>query len=139
MVQKIEKKPSRVYKIGLTFNKLYAIFREKKKSSVFFANEFSKATALEGGRCDEESLTEWRGRMVHKAAVWYYEHLGGQKPIVIVTEDDKLLEQVISLIGTLNLASDLGHAFFRPIFSIKCICRNLEYAAGENVQKACIT
>ena len=62
---------------------------------MFFANEFSKATALEGGRCDEESLTEWRGRMVHKAAVWYYEHLGGQKPIVIVTEDDKLLEQVI--------------------------------------------
>ena len=69
-----------MFKIGLSFYKLHAIFREKKKSSVFFANDFSKSTALEGGRCDEESLTEWRGRMVHKAAVWYYEHLGGQKP-----------------------------------------------------------
>ena len=63
---------------------------------MFFANEFSKATALEGARCDDESLTEWRGRMVHKAGVWYYEHLGGQKPVVIVTEDDNLLKQVVA-------------------------------------------
>ena len=42
---------------------------------------------------DQESLTHWRGRMVHRAAVWYYEHLGGQKPIVIVTEDEQLLTQ----------------------------------------------
>jgi len=75
---------------GGLYRRLTRLVKDPKKASVFFANEFFEATALQ--RQDGESITHWRGRLVHKAAVWYYEHLGGQKPVVIVTEDQDLLK-----------------------------------------------
>ncbi len=63
--------------------------REPKRGAVFFPNEFCKSTYVR--RRKDESLTEHRARMAHKVAEWYYEHLGGQKPIVVVTEDKELI------------------------------------------------
>ena len=34
---------------------------------------------------------EWQMRACYKAVEWYYEHLGGQKPLIIVTQDESLV------------------------------------------------
>ena len=32
----------------------------------------------------------WCSRSVYRAAVWYYDHLAGQKPIIMLTTDPKV-------------------------------------------------
>ena len=78
------------YAQGGLYRRLNKIIKDPNKASIFFPNEFSQSTALL--REDGESVGSWRARLIHQAAVWYYEHLGGQKPIVIVTEDEFMLK-----------------------------------------------
>ena len=40
-----------------------------------------------------QSLQSLNSRIALKSATWYYEHLGGQKPIVVVTEDEAIVNQ----------------------------------------------
>ena len=75
---------------GSLFDRICKVVKDPAKQSVFFPNEFFKQTAAV--RNDGETLKSWRGRLVHEAAVWYYEHLGGQKPIVIVSEDEEFIK-----------------------------------------------
>ncbi|XP_040572324.1 DIS3-like exonuclease 1 [Lepeophtheirus salmonis] len=65
------------------------IIRDPKKASIYFPNEFSTNTfepRMEG----QESYCLYQAQLSFKAASWYYEHLGGQKPIVILTENIKV-------------------------------------------------
>ena len=55
--------------------------------------------------------------------VWYYEHLGGQKPIVLVSEDPK----IVSAFSTLRTEVMTGGVFVRRA------CNCLLPAAGVRV------
>ena len=58
---------------GGQYRRLCSIVRDKRKGSIFFANEFFKPTVVVR---NTESLAEWRCNTVHQAAAWFYEHLG---------------------------------------------------------------
>ena len=62
------------------------------KGAAFFPNEFSAAAAVRRGA--DETPAAWRTRAAYAAAEWYYEHLGGQKPLVIVTEDREVVARL---------------------------------------------
>ncbi|CAB4069016.1 DIS3L [Lepeophtheirus salmonis] len=69
----------------------FSTISHPKKASIYFPNEFSTNTfepRMEG----HESYCLYQAQLSFKAASWYYEHLGGQKPIVILTENIKYLK-----------------------------------------------
>lgn len=76
------------------YRKVLALIRDESKASVFFPNEFSSKTFLT--RQSSDSVQDFRANLAFKAANWYYEHLGGQKPVVIITEDQELVKRLAS-------------------------------------------
>lgn len=76
------------------YRKLYKLIKNPDKSSIFFPNEFCKQTHIP--RETGQSLSSWKTLMAYRAANWFYDHLGGQKPIVIITEDDEIIKQLKS-------------------------------------------
>ena len=58
---------------GGQYRRLCSLVRDARKSSIFFANEFFEPTVIVR---NTETLSEWRAMGVHKAATWFYEHLG---------------------------------------------------------------
>ena len=67
------------------YRKICAQVRDPARGAVFFPNEFCRRTHVTRRR--DEDLTAHRNRMAIAAAGYYYEHLGGQKPVVVVTEN----------------------------------------------------
>ncbi|XP_069126738.1 DIS3-like exonuclease 1 [Argopecten irradians] len=78
-------------------NRLKNLVRDKRKASVIFHNEFQKFSCCE--RLPGENLAMWQSRSTYKAADWFYNHLAGQMPIVMVTQD----KQVIAEYGNLQV------------------------------------
>ena len=72
------------------YRRVCQYIRHQPNRSVFFPNEFSKATYL--AREEGETVREWQARMVYQVGLWYYDHLGGQKPVVLVSEDPRVVE-----------------------------------------------
>ncbi len=72
------------------YRKICALVRDPAKASVFFANEFCKETSAPR-KCGE-SAGEHKSALAFAAANWYYDHLGGQRPVVVVTEDESVLK-----------------------------------------------
>ena len=62
---------------GGQYRRLCSIVRDKRKGSIFFANEFFEPTLVVR---NTESLAEWRCNTVHQAGAWFYEHLGKTLP-----------------------------------------------------------
>ena len=58
---------------GGQYRRLCSIVRDKRKGSIFFANEFFEPTVVVR---NNETLAEWRCNTVHQAGAWFYEHLG---------------------------------------------------------------
>merc|ERR1719334_2474746 len=77
------------------YKRICSYIRDTKNSSIFFPNEFFKPTFLH--RNNTESITEWQHRMIYQVGVWYYEHLGGQKPVVFVSEDEDVIKKFSTL------------------------------------------
>ena len=73
-----------------SYRKIVKLIRDPRKRSIFYPNEFSKETYLP--RDDKMTQDEWRIEMVINFAKYYYEHLGGQKPIVILTNDENVVK-----------------------------------------------
>ncbi|CAM9816148.1 DIS3-like exonuclease 1 [Lampetra fluviatilis] len=67
------------------YNRLRSLLKDMRRECVMFANEFQRFAycAREPGETPEA----WKTRSVYQAAVWYYDHLVGQIPIVMLTED----------------------------------------------------
>ena len=74
------------------YRRICTFIREPRNASIFFPNEFFKATYLP--RETSETVVQWQTRMVFQVGCWYYEHLGGQKPIVLLTEDPKTIKSL---------------------------------------------
>ncbi|XP_021369057.1 DIS3-like exonuclease 1 isoform X3 [Mizuhopecten yessoensis] len=64
--------------------RLKNLVRDKRKASVIFHNEFQKFSYCE--RLRGENLATWQSRSTYTAADWFYNHLAGQIPIVMVTQ-----------------------------------------------------
>ena len=73
------------------YRRVLSFIRDKRNSSVFFPNEFFKPTHVE--RDDTESIEELQQRMIFQVGCWYHEHLGGQKPMVILTEEESFIKK----------------------------------------------
>ena len=74
------------------YRRLCGFLRDPRNASVFFPNEFFKSTYVQReSSC--ESVEEWQHRMLFRAGCWYYDHLGGQKPIVILTEEEAIIKR----------------------------------------------
>jgi len=71
------------------YRKLCALVRDPESAAVFFPNEFCSFCHV--ARKANESSTSWSARAAFAAAEWYYEHLGAQKPVVMVTENAELV------------------------------------------------
>lgn len=78
------------------YKKICALIRDKQKKSIFFPNEFNRFTTVDL-RNQSVQPHQLKARQAFSAASWYYDHLGGQKPIVMVTEDDEVIKDMSSL------------------------------------------
>ena len=69
--------------------------RDNKNASIFFPNEFFKSTYLH--RTTSESIFSWQNKMVYQGGIWYYDHLGGHKPIVFISDDPDVIKNFSTL------------------------------------------
>ncbi|XP_048763599.2 DIS3-like exonuclease 1 [Ostrea edulis] len=72
------------------YNRLRNLVKDKRKASIIFHNEFQKYAYCE--RDQGETLADWQTRSTYTAAEWFYHHLAGQKPIIMVTLNKKAIE-----------------------------------------------
>uniref|UniRef100_W5N8W8 DIS3-like exonuclease 1 n=1 Tax=Lepisosteus oculatus TaxID=7918 RepID=W5N8W8_LEPOC len=77
------------------YNRLRSLVKDPRHDCVLFSNEFQLYSYCPRER--GEALEKWHTRSVYHAAVWYYNHLAGLKPIVMITEDREAIEEYSSL------------------------------------------
>jgi len=105
--------------------------RDSKNSSIFFPNEFFKPTFLH--RNNSESITDWQQRMIYQVGVWYYEHLGGQKPVVFISEDQDIIKKFSTLrieVFVLNLMQYLD-MFWGHLTTAMEVYKSIQVAASH--------
>lgn len=72
-------------------NRLKRMVKDKQKGAIIFHNEFQKYAYCE--REPGESLLAWQSRSTYKTSEWFFNHLAGQLPVVMVTNNDKIIEE----------------------------------------------
>ncbi|XP_071139750.1 DIS3-like exonuclease 1 [Mytilus edulis] len=72
-------------------NRFKRLVKDKTKGAVIFHNEFQKYAYCE--RESGESNSAWQSRSTFKAAEWFFNHLAGQLPVVMVTNNDKIIAE----------------------------------------------
>ncbi|XP_066557335.1 DIS3-like exonuclease 1 [Amia ocellicauda] len=77
------------------YNRLRSLLRDPRHNCILFSNEFQTYSYCP--REKGESQEKWHSRCVYHAAVWYYNHLAGQKPVVMITEDQEAMVEYSSL------------------------------------------
>ncbi|KAI7814071.1 DIS3-like exonuclease 1 [Triplophysa rosa] len=78
------------------YKRLRALLKDPRHDCVLFANEFQQNCYCP--RDKGESQEKWHTRCVYNAAVWYFNHLAGLRPVVMLAED----RDVISEFNALN-------------------------------------
>lgn len=73
------------------YNKLRNLLRDARHECVMFFNEFQLYSYVP--REQGESLEKWQTRCIYYATVWYYNHLAGLMPVVMVTEDAEAIQK----------------------------------------------
>lgn len=77
------------------YNRLRALLKDPRHDCVMFANEFQQYSYCP--RDKGESQDKWQTRKVYNAAVWYYNHLAGLQPVVMITEDSDAISEYSAL------------------------------------------
>ncbi|XP_064607624.1 DIS3-like exonuclease 1 isoform X2 [Liolophura sinensis] len=117
-------------------NRLKSLIKNGRKGSVLFNNEFQKFSYCE--RQAGEALQDWLTRSTYQSSVWYYDHLAGKIPIVMVTENREFLEEhenkkinvfVMDMKGYLD-------TFWSHLSGIDDLFEALTAAKEESVSKA---
>ena len=116
------------------YKRICTFIREPKNASIFFPNEFFKPTFLE--REARETVGEWQTRMVFQVGCWYYEHLAGQKPIVLLTEDQGIIkrfsaEKVECFVMTVQQYLDM---FWSHLHKAMDLLKSIESTAANPVE-----
>ncbi|XP_048471958.1 DIS3-like exonuclease 1 isoform X2 [Rhincodon typus] len=73
------------------YNKLRNLLKDARHECVLFFNEFQLYSYVP--RDQGESLEKWQTRCIYYATVWYYNHLAGLMPVVMVTEDPEAIQK----------------------------------------------
>ncbi|XP_077988799.1 DIS3-like exonuclease 1 [Glandiceps talaboti] len=73
------------------YKRISNVVKDPRQESAVFANEFCHYAYSE--REPGESLQQWQSRIVYDSAAWYFNHLAGQIPIVVVTQNQKMIEE----------------------------------------------
>ncbi|XP_066512745.1 DIS3-like exonuclease 1 [Hoplias malabaricus] len=76
------------------YNRLRGLLKDPRHDCVLFANEFQQYSYCP--REKGETQEKWHTRCVYHAAVWYYNHLTGQKPVVMISEDEEAIKEYSS-------------------------------------------
>ncbi|XP_071112514.1 DIS3-like exonuclease 1 [Haliotis cracherodii] len=69
------------------YSRLRNIVKDPRRGSITFHNEFQKYAYCE--RQAREPLNDWHIRSTYQAAEWFYNHLAGQMPVVMVTQNQE--------------------------------------------------
>ncbi|KAM4631192.1 DIS3-like exonuclease 1 [Polymixia lowei] len=77
------------------YNRLRSLLKDPRHDCVLFANDFQEYSYCP--REKGEGQDKWQTRCVYSAALWYYDHLAGLKPVVMITEDQSAVAQYSSL------------------------------------------
>ncbi|XP_030620937.1 DIS3-like exonuclease 1 [Chanos chanos] len=85
------------------YNRLRSLLKDPRQDCILFANEFQQYSYQP--REKGESQEKWQTRCVYHAAVWYYNHLAGMKPVVMITEDGEAIAEYSSLNGGVYVIS----------------------------------
>ncbi|XP_037390155.1 DIS3-like exonuclease 1 isoform X1 [Pygocentrus nattereri] len=73
------------------YNRLRALLKDPRHDCILFANEFQQYSYCP--REKGETQEKWHTRCVYHAAVWYYNHLAGLRPVVMITEDEDAIKE----------------------------------------------
>ncbi|XP_041073929.1 DIS3-like exonuclease 1 [Polyodon spathula] len=73
------------------YNRLRSLLKDARHECIMFSNEFQRYSYCP--REKGEAMEKWQTRCIYYAAVWYYHHLAGQKPLVVITEDQDAIEK----------------------------------------------
>ncbi|MGH0151404.1 UNVERIFIED_CONTAM: hypothetical protein FKN15_039454 [Acipenser sinensis] len=73
------------------YNRLRSLLKDARHECILFSNEFQRYSYCH--REKGEAMEKWQTRCIYYAAVWYYHHLAGQKPLVVITEDQDAIEK----------------------------------------------
>lgn len=76
-------------------SRLRALFKDPRHDCILFANEFQQNCYCP--REKGESQDKWHTRCVYNAAVWYYNHLAGLRPVVMLTENRDTIAEFSAL------------------------------------------
>ncbi|KAG7468253.1 hypothetical protein MATL_G00140980 [Megalops atlanticus] len=77
------------------YNRLRNLLKDPRHDCVLFCNEFQQYAYCP--REQGEAQDKWQTRCVYHAAVWYYDHLAGLQPVVMITEDPAAVSEYSSL------------------------------------------
>ncbi|KAJ8271965.1 hypothetical protein COCON_G00108240 [Conger conger] len=77
------------------YNRLRSLLKDPRHECVLFCNEFQQYAYCP--REKGEAQDKWQTRCVYHAAVWYFDHLAGLKPVVMITEDAAAVGEYSSL------------------------------------------
>ncbi|KAJ8417613.1 hypothetical protein AAFF_G00224560 [Aldrovandia affinis] len=77
------------------YNRLRSLLKDPRHDCVLFCNEFQRYAYCP--REKGEAQDKWQTRCVYRAAVWYFDHLVGLKPVVMITEDPAAVTEYSSL------------------------------------------
>ncbi|KAK6178827.1 hypothetical protein SNE40_011323 [Patella caerulea] len=72
------------------YTRLQNLIKDGRKRSVIFHNEFQRYAYCE--RLPGENLVHWQSRSTYKACEWYYDHLAGQIPMVMLTHNEEAIQ-----------------------------------------------
>lgn len=72
--------------------RLKTLLGDPRKGSVIFYNEFHQSVYCE--RQPGEEASKWQSRCCYQVSQWFYNHLEGQKPIILVTHDLAMVEEL---------------------------------------------
>jgi len=113
------------------YKRICSYIRDARNRSIFFPNEFFKSTYLH--RNNSESITEWQNKLVYQVGIWYYEHLGGQKPVVFISEDADVIKNFSTLrieVFVLNLKQYLD-MFWGHLTTAMEVYKSIQVAAAH--------
>ncbi|KAM4748024.1 DIS3-like exonuclease 1 [Rhinophrynus dorsalis] len=73
------------------YKKLRSLLRDARHDCILFQNEFQHHAYLP--REMGETVEDWQTRCLYNSCVWYYQHCRGTIPVIMVTEDEKVISQ----------------------------------------------
>ncbi|XP_018408330.1 PREDICTED: DIS3-like exonuclease 1 [Nanorana parkeri] len=73
------------------YKKLRSLLRDARRDCIFFPNEFQHYAYLP--REMGEPVEDWQSRCIYNSSVWYYQHCQAKIPVIMVTENEKVIRR----------------------------------------------